>query len=680
MKKKFNNKGSTMIMLVMAISIISVLGAAILGITLMNYKIKKTNTDLKYSFYMSESGLDRAYAAAYAIILNSIEEANESAQDKIAEFNHDKLMDILLNGSEDDKDKYLEDDDGDGVYDFKQSVIDEEAKIAFENKYKEKIEDDIEDAILNEGYENDDEKLIISLTTPNYGEFSADNPLRIPVSSEYENKINDIARKTDVDIVIEVPDYNKSYTVSTVTMDVNPYWTKAITAKNLNIYNDDTSFNGEVFVNNNVNIGTGAIAEFKKDLSVKRYINIDKNGVLDTRNVYANGIFLNGEGAEFTAEKEDDESVGYSGIMVKDDLELNAKNQVVRINGPYYGFATSQAREDTDNSAIIINDKDVQLEITGDLFLYGTSYIKDIPAKYATGESLSVKGNYIAYTEGLDSDDVSILDEEDRNKFLESNIIFDYDSYTPLPRLAERFKDDNSEIQVYDKAKYIYAYSKNNSSSLFLGTGSIRLLGIEKALHGSAINNGSIIRSNRGIDYMAQKSGEIEAVYDKKIDKLGFDTEDVSQFTLDEIFDNIEKLSYAELTELNNKFNPATGQLVHINNNPGGEYHFPSEAKSGLIITNENIIISGEVDFTGVIICDGDITIENDPTNPGGKKFKYNKGVITTLIAEHNLYELIFKDTPSTGQKTSITTFKSGDDGVNVNFSELLRFENWKIK
>lgn len=256
MKKKFNNKGSTMIMLVMAISIISVLGAAILGITLMNYKIKKTNTDLKYSFYMSESGLDRAYAAAYAIILNSIEEANESAQDKIAEFNHDKLMDILLNGSEDDKDKYLEDDDGDGVYDFKQSVIDEEAKIAFENKYKEKIEDDIETAILGEGYENDDEKLIISLSAPNYGEFSADNPLRVPVSSEYENKINDIARKTDVDIVIEVPDYNKSYTVSTVTMDVNPYWTKAITAKNLNIYNDDTSFNGEVFVNNNVNIGT----------------------------------------------------------------------------------------------------------------------------------------------------------------------------------------------------------------------------------------------------------------------------------------------------------------------------------------------------------------------------------------------------------------------------------------
>ena len=119
---------------------------------------------------------------------------------------------------------------------------------------------------------------------------------------------------------------------------------------------------------------------------------------------------------------------------------------------------------------------------------------------------------------------------------------------------------------------------------------------------------------------------------------------------------------------------------MHINNNPGGVYTFPSGVKSGLVITNENIVISGEVVFTGVIICDGDITIKNDPVNPGSKTFKYNKGVITTLIAEHNLYELIFEDTQGTGELTSITTFKSGEDGVNVNFSELLRFENWKIK
>jgi hypothetical protein len=683
MKKKLNNKGSTMIMLVMAISIISVLGVAILGVTLMNYKIKKANTDMKYSFYMSESGLDRAYAAAYAVILNSIEEANESAQAKIEEFDHDKLMDILLNGTEDDIDKYLEDDDGDGVFDFRQSVIDEEAKEAFEEKYIDKIEDDIETAIIDAGYgdsDDDDEILTISLSSPDYGEFSISRPLRIPVSSEYENKITDTVKKTNVDIVIGVPDYNKSYTVSTVTMEVNPYWTKAITANNLNINNDDTSFNGEVFVNNDTNIGIGVNAKFGKDLSVKRHINIDKNGVLETKNVYTNGIFLEGEGAKFTAVKEEDSSVLYSGVMVKDDLELNAEGQVVKINGPYYGFATSQRREDFENSAIIINNENVELEITGDLFLYGTSYIKDIPTKYATGESLSVKGNYIAYTVGLNSNDVSVLNEEDRDDFVESNIIFDYDRYTPLPRLAEKFNDDNSEIAVYDKAKYIKAYSKNYSSSLFLGAGAIKLSGAEKALHGTAVSNGSIITSDIPLNNMISKSSDMQDVYDIKINKLGFDTEGVSEFTTKEIFDNIKGLSSAELAGLYNKINSATGQLVHINNNPGGVYTFPSGVKSGLVITNENIVISGEVVFTGVIICDGDITIKNDPVNPGSKTFKYNKGVITTLIAEHNLYELIFEDTQGTGELTSITTFKSGEDGVNVNFSELLRFENWKIK
>ena len=318
-------------------------------------------------------------------------------------------------------------------------------------------------------------------------------------------------------------------------MEVNPYWTKAITANNLNINNDDTSFNGEVFVNNDTNIGIGVNAKFGKDLSVKRHINIDKNGVLETKNVYTNGIFLEGEGAKFTAVKEEDSSVLYSGVMVKDDLELNAEGQVVKINGPYYGFATSQRREDFENSAIIINNENVELEITGDLFLYGTSYIKDIPTKYATGESLSVKGNYIAYTVGLNSNDVSVLNEEDRDDFVESNIIFDYDRYTPLPRLAEKFNDDNSEIAVYDKAKYIKAYSKNYSSSLFLGAGAIKLSGAEKALHGTAVSNGSIITSDIPLNNMISKSSDMQDVYDIKINKLGFDTEGVSEFTTKEI-------------------------------------------------------------------------------------------------------------------------------------------------
>ena len=691
MKRKLkNNKGSTMLMLVMSVSIISVLGVAILGVTLMNYKIKKANTDMKYSFYMSESGLDRAYAAAYAVILDSIDEANKKAQKTIdEEFTNDKLMEILLNDDPAEINDKLEVDDAAGEYTFKQSYIDEQAKIAFEDKYMEEIEADIEAALLGVGYggSGDDEILTISLSPPNFGAFNPITPLTIPVSSEYENKASDIVRKTNVDIVIGVPDYNKSYTVVTQTMEVNPYWTKVLTARNLNINSDDTSFNGEVFVYKDTNVGISANVEFKKDLAVKNHINLDAYGVLNSRNVYTNGIYLKGAGAKFTADKEEDSSVSYSGVMVEDDLELNAAGQVVTINGPYYGFATSLLREDTDNSAIIINHKDAKLKITGDLFLYGTSYIKDIANKYATGESLSVKGNYIAYTTGLNSDDVSGITGGE--ELVEDKIIFDYYSYTPLPRLAERFKDGGGELAVSDKAKYLKAYSKNHSDSLFLGSEdaegwSIKLTGPEKALHGTAVNNGSIVTSDIPLNNMIAKSSDMQEVYDKKINRLGYDT-GAGEYTTEKIFDNIGNLTAAELAKINNKIDP-NGQLVHINDNPGGEYTFPAGAKSGLVITNENITISGGMEFTGVIICDGNITIKNDPVNPGNKTFKYNKGVITTLIANSenklgvDIYDRIFEGTPSTGEVTNVTTFKAGEDGANVNFSELLSFENWRIK
>ena len=68
-KKLFNNKGSTMVMLVIAVAVISLLGTSILAVTLMNYRIKLANTEMKTAFYLSESGLDRAYENAYKLIV-----------------------------------------------------------------------------------------------------------------------------------------------------------------------------------------------------------------------------------------------------------------------------------------------------------------------------------------------------------------------------------------------------------------------------------------------------------------------------------------------------------------------------------------------------------------------------------------------------------------------------------
>lgn len=681
MKRKFNNnKGSTMILLVMSVAVISLLGTSILAVTMMNYKIKKANTDLKFAFYMSESGLDRAYAAAYALILDSVKEANDTAQDKINEFDNEKRMEIILTEDPVLMDKYFEDYEN-GNFNFRQSLIKSEAKKAFEDTYVAEIKDNIENKLRNSGYgESDDDEVLEIILPSNMASYIAsstfdlDNPLSIPISSEYENKIAKTIKKTNVDIVIGIPDYNKSYTIKTTIMKESPYWTKAMTTENLYINNKGVEFNGEVFVNKDLEIRANAEAEFNKDLAVKNNIEIQTDAVLKTKNLYTNGIYLEGKRAKFIATKEEDSSVEYSGVIVKDDLQLEQEGQEVTINGPYYGFATSEEKRDTKNSAIIINNKDVNLKITGDLFLLGTSYIKELKNPYATGESLSVKGNYIAYTLPLAANDLEEI--AGGENLIESNIIFDYESYTPLPRLIEKFAD-NTNIPVYDKAKYIKAFSKNNSPSLYLGSGKIELTGAMKALHGSAVNNGSIINSNRSLDAMLNMRDNIETSYNAKIDKLGFASASVSEFSVTEIFNKIKNLTSEEKANLPNKID-ADGELIYINYVEGtSKYTFPDGVKSGLVITNEDIEISGSVDFTGVIICGGDIIIKD---GIGGKIFKYNKGVITTIIAENKLYDMIFRDTQHTGNELSVTTFTTEEDGVNVNFSELLNFENWSIK
>lgn len=82
MKRKILNKmGSTLILAVIIIALITVLGMSILNISMNHYKIKKSNTEVKKAFYNSEDGLNRAYLRIFDLICeaseNSVEKADE---------------------------------------------------------------------------------------------------------------------------------------------------------------------------------------------------------------------------------------------------------------------------------------------------------------------------------------------------------------------------------------------------------------------------------------------------------------------------------------------------------------------------------------------------------------------------------------------------------------------------
>lgn len=77
-----NNKGSTMVLLVITMAVIMALGVSILNIAMMQYNIRNYSIDSKKSFYRAEDGLNEAFSNIY----NLIEEASQSAIDEAEDY------------------------------------------------------------------------------------------------------------------------------------------------------------------------------------------------------------------------------------------------------------------------------------------------------------------------------------------------------------------------------------------------------------------------------------------------------------------------------------------------------------------------------------------------------------------------------------------------------------------
>lgn len=70
-----NSKGSTMVLLVIAMAVIIALGVSILNIAMVQYNIRNYSSEAKQSFYMAETGLNVAFSQGYALIEEAAEES-----------------------------------------------------------------------------------------------------------------------------------------------------------------------------------------------------------------------------------------------------------------------------------------------------------------------------------------------------------------------------------------------------------------------------------------------------------------------------------------------------------------------------------------------------------------------------------------------------------------------------
>ena len=691
MKKHFNNnKGSTLVLLVMAIAVISLLGTSILGVTMMNLKIKKTNTEIKQSFYLSESGLDKTYDKTYKFVVDAYMLGNNLAQEFINDVTGEF---VYLNNSKPENpasiigEKYkdciiIEDYDPlNNTYSvvLKEEEVSKKAEAIYKNEYKNYLSSRIES--LN----NDDGKLKIIVEYHDW-DVADDSKLNISIDSSYTSDKN-IKKETSVDLKIGIPDYNEPYTVDTKKIPEKPLWANALIAENIEINGEsntgtdvfDVNVYGDVFVLNDLKLnGKNIKSKFDGDLIVKGGETSNKGIILNgagskinVSNVYTKNILMEGPYTTFITEKDKKYNV-----YVKDDLEMNNAKQKVDINGSYYGFSFGGEliSENTVNSAIIVNSDDISksggssINITDELYLFGTSYIKNTP--YATGESLSIVGNYSAYSMPLSGD---LAKEKGINW---DNI--DTVHYEPLPPLASKFKAQNMPMQPWNKGDYFKQYIKEYGSyNLTLNGDNIKLGSPEqiKTL-GIAINGDNIIPSAFNEDFFEEISDDNKnskkSIYNLKVNKLG----DISNIDLGDLD------AYKEDKVAGN-------EIIYIDNDGiyiiDGKYidkvGVAHTVKRGLIITNGDINISGKFSFSGAIICGGTITINvSDPdADIETLGIIYDKNIVAKIIEKEELFKNIFKVDDSKNNFV-IPTYNPTGNLNNIEFSKYLNFGNWKIE
>jgi len=594
MKNVFNQKGSTLLMVLIMTAVLTIFGTALISMTFMNINMKYNNDRVKKATYYSESGIDQVYA----YVGSTIEDTLELAREDTDEFKEDLLyhleqsiepieviaddgtitletpsdaaevhegelflsshlmgmndteflIELGLKKSATYTKLYIENDNGfeDKLLNMEAltEVLDNYYKLKFMYLYNTKyngtdriddyIEDELEDIYYN------GEKCIITVTN-GIDPFALPNDTTFTIKGVHsEFNYNDrVTRAVTTNIVVKAPE--KLYPFITVEdvllVENNPIWQNALVA------NDDIIFKGnalgkEVEIHGDIyaygtkeidglaidgiTLENGAKVDVLGDLVTKK--NIQTTGEDDLLNVRHGLLYCDSLITQAGADNSTI-SIDNGNVYTRDDIEINAEKSDVSIsNGSYYGFSDgTESNSSHDNSsAIIINVPLENVEDDGTMidgatlkidgitpnldpsgsqiyktknifsdpgvWVFGTSYANfdGEPAgdgttqlwPYQTGESVSIIGNYIAYTLPISTPTIvenskyqenyvvsrkASVDSYDEESAIEINVGTKYDEDNPL-------NEEVSFFNANDKKNYFWEIYNQFPGLLDFGT------------------------------------------------------------------------------------------------------------------------------------------------------------------------------------------------------------------
>ena len=619
-----------MVVVIVIMAALFTVGTTILTMATSDYKSRVNESKRLQNLYKSDSGLDLVYniilknsQAAITHSIAKIEEEyknvdyTESLYDEINEKFADEFL-MYLGKVKDTSDlakgieegKYLI-EDGSGVKTWQENIY---QSCGAEIKIKEYIYD------------------------------SSSKKITIKVESTFENPGNNGELKNTKTIAtsfnVEAPAYkeNKVLDVNKKEINIYPvYDGKVITADGDMKVQGQADIIGDIWIKGSEQYSTSPIYTFEKynggilvdggtlkvssgDIFTAATLSIRNKAEVEAENIFSLNTYV---GPSITKEDSGENKLTVANDLITDnDLSLNSNGSIVNLKN-YYGIneytftnAVDPAKAAKESSSIIINNENSTLNISNDSYIMGVAYIDTIDEKYQTGESLAVKGNYLAYSEIVPG--------------YEDKITLKY--YNPL-QLVETIENSSS---VQSKAKYFKEYYDSDEKNV-AKTGGVSIANINSV--GAVINSDGTVSSGNLIGD-TQLIKDLRNSYAINVLSMGYlkeaDSKDV--YDAGEVIKTVKKQIDFNNIEDNyqDKLDERYGKVILIKD--GSEYKVTGET-TALIITNGKVVIEDGAKFTGNIITTQNIEIKGQATA------KYDAEVTEKIIASnYQILEPIFKD------------------------------------
>lgn len=455
--KRNDNRGSSILMVILVAAGIGVMAAIALWVSLRNVQMKATDAEIKESFYSAEGVLEQVKAGVKEKAEAAYKEAVTKDLENFAKYNNSSQTPAgaAASSAASEKARRAEDFKKNFKDTFKSSI---DRGTAGEYNIKS-ISNLVDQSLLNSPtypyavvsamktglsgdigiVKDEDDKLVLK-------------GIRVRYVSEDE-QVSEIV--TDITVAVPKPD------VVSGTSDLDLFEYAIIGDKGVEVIAGNVDIKGSVYAGFDGSLNKQAfvaksytnVGLYDKTLIANGTVYVAGNASLKAspnQKIWAGNILLDGGRAELTGAS-----------YVADDLTLSGVRSSAKISGTYKGYGDDK-NVASSSSAIIINGKDSSIDMSGakEVALAGYSYIatgnerlrdnsigearnnKDIKM----GESIAVKGNQIAY---LMPGEWIGTDSNKESKFGHNPL--SYDEYNKL--LNEKDSSGKNYVLVDTKAR-----------------------------------------------------------------------------------------------------------------------------------------------------------------------------------------------------------------------------------